>query len=352
MFCKPYRALLNITLKMVVAVILFSCMFISHSHIPVKAVEGDRVVLKIDSAYEKRLGYYRFDVEPGQVVNLPFYVENISKTNRRVWVYSSDQLTSTNGGKKYRTPDEENMLYGKWLDLPPLELNLSPGESYTGMAKLTVPTDIRQGQYIAAIALYEILDPIIQQGKDFSLEIPRISITAKQVVMDYEIDPYNHKLNILDYEKVNTSDGYNTFVFDVSNTGDVLEKADAYLELFDFEHNRVGAYYFKTDSLYSSDQFNIEFKHNQLLQAGEYSGTFRLVYSDDKEEVFNFGFEVTEEEFKRSEGAIAARESSVGSGSLLDNEYFLLSVTLTGITVLFVILILFINRSKKSVKAN
>lgn len=332
-------------IRVILSVVMGALLF------PINAYSAQEsgVSLTVSPEYERKFGFYRMETVPGDSKEFEFHVKNVSDTNREVWVYVSDQLTAVNGGKRYISHEQENTLVGTWTDFEPRKIELVPGQEYSGKVRINVPEDIVPGQYISAIVVSEKLETLVQTRGDLTLNIPRVHLIAKQIVLDYKIQDSSHKLNILGVTKENTVDGFTSFTFQVENAGTILEKSLAYLELFTLDGERIGAHNLTTDSLYAKDTFDIFFKHDTFMYEGQYKGIFTMNYFEGLQEVFEFGFEVTAREVEEN---ISAREErgtieTVSKGTGIASSVIYGAAGALGLTGFFVIIVVVWKRRKE-----
>lgn len=152
--------------------------------------------LMADDETQRGLGYYRVPMQPGESRVFNFYVHNTSNEALSFYIYPTDVQNGRKGGADGQAPASVNNAAGSWFSEKGKSATLKPHEITKFRFTLTVPFDIKDGQYIGAIAIMpEIqMDNSLQSEKEASLEAINGEPSMVQTVIN--VNKYNSSIEL------------------------------------------------------------------------------------------------------------------------------------------------------------
>jgi hypothetical protein len=116
-------------------------------------------MISLKTATETKLGYFIFQAEPGETIDMAFTLSNSSKEYPgSATLFVADAETAKGGGIAITSPTEAKRIKaGSWFDFEEQLIELNPGEKRNINLTLTVPEDTRSGDHIANVVLYKYI---------------------------------------------------------------------------------------------------------------------------------------------------------------------------------------------------
>jgi hypothetical protein len=98
-------------------------------------------------------GYFTLTLKPGQTQTVRIVVKNTGKQVLQLSNYAADATQIAAGGIDFGTRHKQLKVVGTWITVTPKDLSLAPGEARRVRATITMPKNVRAGDYVGGVAL-------------------------------------------------------------------------------------------------------------------------------------------------------------------------------------------------------
>lgn len=265
---------------------------------PVKAVEEGR-------------GYYKDQVKPGDSREYTFLVRNAKDEPLQIKLYPADALPAQNGGRSFSEKEQKLSLVGAWVNPQGVQkITLEPREERSFTYQLTVPEDIRPGQYVGVIAAEELIKAeqheTNAQGQQASVAIDVVNRSGVQMVLEYKTDQAKHDMSIDAFQHDYISTGHSRLTIKLSDRGTILEKPTGKIRVWDSQGQVLFQQDYTADSIYAGTTADMVYIiDDKLLLPDEYEVTYEATFSG-KTVSRTFSFNVSPEQSRASQESLTA----------------------------------------------
>ncbi|MDB5058287.1 MAG: putative protein of unknown function cell surface, partial [Chloroflexi bacterium] len=172
-------------------------------------------------------GYFTLALKPGQIQTVRIVVKNTGKQVLQLSNYAADATQISAGGIDFGTRHKQLKVVGTWMTVQPKDLSLAPGEARRVSATITMPKNVRAGDYVGGVALE---NKIIQQqgaGSHLLLDVHYRKVIA---ILDSVPGVRTASAQVAGVA-LNPEPKGSQAVVSVRNTGNVLFKGKGTVEL-------------------------------------------------------------------------------------------------------------------------
>lgn len=303
--------------------------------------------------------YYIFDAKPGDSKTFEFSVQNRDTKDSTVLLYPSDQLTGEKGGSAYTPMSQKPFLYGTWLNQDRYTLTLAPGEEKKVTYTITVPQDVKPGQYIAVVALGETgirstEDKVTDGSETYTVRSDYDIISGKQIVVNVELGQAKKEISTESLSFGYSPAGTPEALVTLKNSGTILQKPKLEISIKSVSGKTYPVLLHNNSlSFYGGTTQTMRIPYSEVLPPGNYIATIK-VEGDGTSETKDFKFTIEKEVVKEAVNQAVSEEKMVVSEDVLgvQEKY----VWLGGGFILLLIIVnvfvfLFVLRRKKEKKA-
>lgn len=321
---------------------LFTLFFFSFT-----SVSLAEIYISPNSEFDSTKGVFYNYVKPGDNVKYSVIVGNNGTVDENVLLYPTDIKTGLNGGYEYKLPAEETFEVGGWFDTEiPIEFVLKPKEEKEFLLSLTVPEEIKEGQYIGGIvALRRDVKKTNESENNYVVHENKMYVL--QNVLDYKSEYSIRKMEISDFNHSRYDSGLSFIEIGLINKGTILEKPKIKLNIYDSKDKEIFDGNKDLDSFYGRIHGLSNLDLSMYLAKGDYRALVTIMY----------GREIIEKEFNFT---VSSNVKISGFEDVITGEFSIMDFIKQYIWIFVLIIILFlisiivsfrkINRYKKKIK--
>lgn len=279
-------------------------------------------------------------------------VKNVSSKRSTFKIYSTDVIPTLRGGWSYPASSDKTTLVGSWFDGNVIESTLDSKKSETYRYTLTVPKNIKDGQYIGAIVVEEFIpSDVVQTSGNMTAASNMYMRTFVQTVININKDKSIHKVEIKDiYHELNDN-GFITVYVPHVNRGTILEKPSGRITLKNSLGEIVKEEDYSMDSVYVGTTGLYDLNMTDILPTDTYTLSYITKY-DGKELSGEYTFKVTQKEVVSAidKGVNLGKDYKSGLLDFLYMYWIWISIAIIFFILLIMIIILLLLRLRKENK--
>jgi len=216
-------------------------------------------------------------LNPGEEIEQTLLVANNSEVEKTLIVYSSDAMSSSDGGFACRQLAEPKVAIGTWVKLETQELKLAPESETTIDFKIAAPENAGVGEHDACILIQE-KKPDSEDGAGMSLSLRtglRVAITIPGDI--------NRELSIASFTTSKGENGKIILTPEVSNNGNASVDAQIHARVYNIFGKELGSFGGQY-SIMREDTSKWNFTMTRPFWGGTYTAQATVdYYNNDKE---------------------------------------------------------------------
>jgi hypothetical protein len=211
-------------------------------------------------------GYFTLTLKPGQAQTVRIVVKNTGKQVLQLSNYAADATQIAAGGIDFGTRHKQVKVVGTWITVQPKDLSLAPGEARRVSATITMPKNVRAGDYVGGVALENKTSQQQGAGSHLLIDVHYRKVLA---ILDSVPGVRTAAAQVAGVA-LNPEPKGSQAVISVRNTGNVLFKGKGMVELLGSK-GAVQSLPFKIDTILPSAVAQIPLNLlNITLQKGTY----------------------------------------------------------------------------------
>lgn len=199
-------------------------------------------------------------VEPGTSVELTAAIVNQGTVPVSLHAFKVNALSAVNGG--FLSGDEDDPPTGAtaWIDFPPLDVELGPGEQHQVTFTVSVPEGADPGQYIAGLAVQ--MEPEQLEGSEILSKVRGYVISVGILVPGDLTHAFELGEPVIEESAVHIP---------VTNTGNYLVRPAGELTLTDSGGNQVHTSMVEMGSVYAGLSTEVSVPLPEQIPPGDYT---------------------------------------------------------------------------------
>jgi hypothetical protein len=315
---KNHKVLFKILWGMVLCLAAFSVMGMSA---PMSVVSPEPSMGLQPAYYDPNSpvtrSYFIFNTTPNAHFKSAVRVSNTGLVAGHATLYSTDATTGATSGTVYMGQNYKSKEVGAWINLSASSFTLLPGQSRLVSFDVTLPKNVRSGQYVGGIAMevtpLNTTQSLVQKKGQMQIRTRIITIVAVELIFP------GAAIEALSATGVQGggANNYQILSLKLQNTGTMMIKPHGTLELFNALGHRLQTVPVNMDTFLPNTSINYPIYLKQTLGTGKYQALLVLKYGDNHTLRYSTSFPITSQQIQQVfSTSRTIQTSQIGTGPL------------------------------------